>query len=279
MITVAGARSWLFTPGDRADRFGGGAVHGADVTLLDLEDAVAPEQKALARATVAGYLAGTGVAWVRVNGTDTAEWADDLTALAATPTGLAGVVLPKTETPDQLAATAARLPAGTPVLALVETALGVQRAAELAAAPATARLAFGSVDFCRDTGIPGASTALLYARSQLVIASAAAGRPGPVDGPTVALDDLELLETDLAHAASLGFTGRFCLHPRQVAPTNRAFSPTEAQLAWARRVVAVAGDSGGAAVRVHGEMIDRPRLAAARQILDRGRLYREEAQS
>jgi citrate lyase beta subunit len=137
------------------------------------------------------------------------------------------------------------------------------------------------VDFCRDTGIPGtaATTALLCARSQLVIASAAAGRPGPVDGPTVAIDDLGLLETDLAHAASLGFAGRFCLHPRQVAPTNRAFTPTEAQLAWARRVVAVAGDSGGAAVRVDGEMIDRPRLTTARRILERGTLYAVEVPS
>jgi citrate lyase subunit beta/citryl-CoA lyase len=275
----ADARSWLFTPGDRPDRFGGGAAIGADVTILDLEDAVAPDHKAQARTAVADYLAGTGRAWVRINGTDTAEWADDLAALAATPTGLAGVALPKCETAEQLAATAARLPAGTPILALVETALGIERATELATAPATTRLAFGSVDFCRDTGIAGAATALLYARSRLVIASAAAGRPGPVDGPTVALDDLELLDADLAHAAALGFSGRFCLHPRQVRPTNRAFSPSAEELVWARRVVDLAGGSGGAAIRVDGEMIDRPRLAAARHLLDRGTLYSEEVQS
>jgi citrate lyase subunit beta / citryl-CoA lyase len=279
VTAAADARSWLFTPGDRPDRFGGGVALGADVTILDLEDAVAPDHKARARTAVAGYLAGTGRAWVRVNGTDTAEWADDLAALAATPTGLAGVALPKCETAEQLAATAARLPTGTPILALVETALGIERATELATAPATTRLAFGSVDFCRDTGIAGAATALLYARSRLVIASAAAGRPGPVDGPTVALDDLEQLDTDLAHAAALGFSGRFCLHPRQVRPTNRAFSPSAEELAWARRVVDLAGDSGGAAVRVDGEMIDRPRLAAARHLLDRGTLYSEEVQS
>jgi len=275
----ADARSWLFTPGDRPDRFGGGAAIGADVTILDLEDAVAPDHKAQARTAVADYLAGTGRAWVRINGTDTAEWADDLAALAATPTGLAGVALPKCETAEQLAATAARLPAGTPILVLVETALGIERATELATAPATTRLAFGSVDFCRDTGIAGAATALLYARSRLVVASAAAGRPGPVDGPTVALDDLELLDADLAHAAALGFSGRFCLHPRQVRPTNRAFSPSAEEVAWARRVVDLAGDSGGAAIRVDGEMIDRPRLAAARHLLDRGTLYSEEVQS
>jgi len=278
--TAADARSWLFTPGDRPDRFGGGAALGADVTILDLEDAVAPDHKAQARTAVADYLAGTGRAWVRVNGTDTAEWADDLAALAAADLAeLVGVVLPKCETAEQLAATAARLPAGTPILALVETALGIEHATELATAPATTRLAFGSVDFCRDTGIAGAATALLYARSRLVIASAAAGRPGPVDGPTVALDDLELLDTELAHAAALGFSGRFCLHPRQVRPTNRAFSPSAEELAWARRVIDLAGDSGGAAVRVDGEMIDRPRLAAARHVLDRGTLYSEEVQS
>jgi citrate lyase subunit beta / citryl-CoA lyase len=277
-MTAVEARSWLFTPGDRPERFGGGTADGADVTILDLEDAVAPEHKQRARGTIAGYLTGTGRAWVRVNGTDTAEWADDLTAVAAAP-GLLGVLLPKSETAEQVRATAARLPAGTPILALVETSAGIQNAAALAAAPATARLAFGSADFCRELDIAGDATALLYARSALVIASRAAGRPGPVDGPTVALDDTEVLRTDLRHARSLGFTGKLCLHPRQVGLANSAFAPSEAELAWARRVISVAGDSSGAAVRVDGEMIDRPRLATARHILERAHTHSQEARS
>jgi citrate lyase subunit beta/citryl-CoA lyase len=273
-VTAAEARSWLFTPGDRPERFGGGAAHGADVTILDLEDAVAPEHKQRARGTIAEYLTGTGRAWVRVNGTETAEWADDLAAVAAAP-GLLGVLLPKSEAAEQVRATAARLPAGTAILALVETAAGIQNAPAVAAAPATARLAFGSADLCRELDITGDATALLYARSALVIASRAAGRPGPVDGPTVALDDAGVLRADLEHARSLGFTGKLCLHPRQVGPANSAFAPSEAELTWARRVVAVAGDSAGAAVRVDGEMIDRPRLAAARHILERAAHHQE----
>jgi len=271
-IPVRLHRSELCVPGTNMRMLEKAPSLGADVVMLDLEDAVAPDRKALARSTVVGFLRGAGRAWVRLNGIDTDEWAADLDALAGLP-GLDGVILPKSEAGEQIEATAARLAPSTPVLALVETAAGIERADSIAAASATARLAFGSVDFCRELGITEDRTALLYARSRLVVACRAAGRPGPVDSPTVALDDPQLLDYDLTHAKSLGFAGKLCLHPRQVEATNKAFIPTEAELAWARRVVEVAGRSNGAAVRVDGEMIDRPRLATAHRIIQRAELY------
>ncbi|PZG18936.1 HpcH/HpaI aldolase/citrate lyase family protein [Nonomuraea aridisoli] len=250
------ARSWLFTPGDRPDRFGKAAATGADVAVLDLEDAVAPDAKAGAREAVAKAL-GELHAYVRVNGAGTPWHEEDLRAVAGRP-GLLGVMLPKAETPDALDGL------GVPVVALVETAAGVENAARIAARPEVVRLAFGSVDFALDIG--ATEDDFLYARSRLVVVSRASGVGAPVDGVTTDLDDPERTMADARRARALGFGGKMCLHPRQVGPVNRAFSPSEAELAWARQVVAAAGEGG--AVRVGGQMIDKPRLESARRLLE-----------
>ncbi|SDI63115.1 HpcH/HpaI aldolase/citrate lyase family protein [Nonomuraea jiangxiensis] len=250
------ARSWLFTPGDRPDRFGKAAAAGADVAILDLEDAVAPEAKAGARDAVAAAL-GELQAYVRVNGAETPWHEEDLRAVAGRP-GLLGVMLPKAETPDVLDGL------GVPVVALVETALGVENAALIAARPDVVRLAFGSVDFALDIG--ATEDDFLYARSRLVVVSRACRIGAPVDGVTTDLDDPDRTMADARRARALGFAGKMCLHPRQVGLVNRAFSPSEAELAWARQVVAAAG--GGGAVRVGGQMIDKPRLESARRLLE-----------
>ncbi|GLX92120.1 CoA ester lyase [Herbidospora sp. NBRC 101105] len=252
------ARSWLFTPGDRPDRFGKAAVAGADVAVLDLEDAVAPADKIRARTAVAGAL-GEVKGYVRVNGVDTPWHDEDLCAVAGRP-GLLGVMLPKTETPDMVDGI------GVPVVALVESAAGVENAALIAARPNVVRLAFGSVDFALDVG--ATDDDFLYARSRLVVVSRAQGIGAPVDGVTTALDDSDRTSRDARRGRALGFAGKMCLHPRQVGPVNDAFSPTEGELAWARRVVAAAADGG--AVRVDGQMIDKPRLEAARRLLKSG---------
>ncbi|GAA4198474.1 CoA ester lyase [Streptosporangium oxazolinicum] len=247
-------RSWLFTPGDRPDRFAKAVI--ADAAVLDLEDAVAPDDKPAARDAVVAWLTGHR-AYVRINGVGTAWHDADMEALAGLP-GLLGVMLPKSEEPEGM-------PGSVRVVALVETAAGVENAAAVAAHPSVVRLAFGTVDFALDTGVTDED--LLYARSRLVVVSRAHGLDGPVDGPTTDLDDPSRTAADALRARRLGFTGKLCLHPRQVPAVNQAFSPTEAELAWARRVVGAADDSGGAAVRVDGQMIDKPRLELARRIL------------
>ncbi|WP_109471049.1 HpcH/HpaI aldolase/citrate lyase family protein [Ornithinimicrobium cavernae] len=279
MTTVQSARSFLFVPGDRPERFDKAVASGADVVIIDLEDAVAPEAKAVARDAVVKWLTEGGRAAVRVNAADSAEHADDVAALAGiasaaeasgagapTPsTGLLAVVLPKADDPD-LASSVANL-TGVPVIALVESALGVVRAHELAAAPGVSRLAFGHLDYAVDLGSGNGREAVLLARSTLVLASRAAGLPGPIDGVTTALDDTEVLTDDLAYARDLGLTGKLLIHPRQVEPTHAAHRPSEEEVAWAQRVIEAA--SAGGAVRVDGDMVDPPVVARAEEILRR----------
>lgn len=255
------ARSWLFVPGDRPERFGKAVASGADAIIIDLEDAVAPERKQFARDQAARYL-GEQPAYVRINAFGT-QWHDgDLRTVTKAP-GLRGIVLPKSETVNAITRVVTALSGSAPVIALVESALGVLNAP--AVAVHAARLAFGNLDFSLDAGTAADQTALLYARSALVLASRAAGLPGPVDGVTPALDDPGAAARDAAHGKTLGFAGKLCVHPRQVDAVNAAYSYDATTEAWARRILAAAGP-GGAAARVDGHMIDKPLLELARHI-------------
>jgi citrate lyase subunit beta / citryl-CoA lyase len=153
------------------------------------------------------------------------------------------------------------------VLPLLETALGVRNAGTLAQARWVERLAFGSVDFQLDTGIAGEQEELLYARSRLVLASRVASILPPVDGVTMALDDLTRLQDDVARARRLGFGGKLCIHPKQVEMINRGFAPTDAEWAWARRVLEAVEATEAGALQLDGELIDRPVIECARPIL------------
>jgi citrate lyase subunit beta/citryl-CoA lyase len=247
------ATTFLFVPGDRPERFGKAAAAGADVVILDLEDAVAPAAKDSARAAVGEWLERHD-AMVRINppGTPWFEADAELVAARGVP-----VVVPKAENPGVLAGF-------REAVALVETARGVERAGELAAVASVTRLAFGHVDLAAELGVaPEDREPFAYARSRLVIASAAAGLAPPVDGVTTDLRDDARLEADVRYARRLGFGGKLCVRPRQVAPVRAGFAPTEAELDWARRVV-TAGDPVSL---VDGRMVDKPVLARARRIL------------
>jgi citrate lyase subunit beta/citryl-CoA lyase len=270
-MTLALARSWLFTPGDRAERFATARDSGADAMILDWEDAVAPAAKAEARTTVLDWLNGSTrgpAVWVRINDRLSDFWHDDLTAIAAAPAHrLAGVVLPKTQSGRDVADTAAHLRGDIAIMALVETALGVERAAEIASTPGVLALALGSADLRLDAGLGDDETGWIYPRSRLVFASRAAGLRAPIDGPEMRLDDLDAVRRSATRARAMGFAAKLCLHPRQIATVNAAFGYDDRQRHWAQRIVAAADDSAGGAVRVDGEMVDRPRLELARRIL------------
>lgn len=260
--SIARARTILFVPGDRPDRFEKAAASGADEIVLDLEDAVAPGDKAAARENVRRWLAGNGLGWVRVNGVASAWHGDDLAALRAKPSV---VVLPKVEHPDQVVQTMRRLPAGSLVIPVLETAAGVLDARAICGV-AGVRPAFGNGDLARQLGVDHASrTALLHARSAVVLAAAAAGVAPPIDGVTTAIDDETALAADAEQASTLGFTGKFCIHPCQVPIVRRAFEPEPGRIRWARKVVATAGN--GAATVVDGQMIDKAIVDQARQVL------------
>jgi citrate lyase subunit beta/citryl-CoA lyase len=150
------------------------------------------------------------------------------------------------------------------VVGLVESAVGVVEARRLATVPGLTRLAFGALDFAADiTASPDAITGQV-ARAEVVIASRAAGLPAPLESPSTELDAPDRVEATTRAAAALGFGGRLCIHPRQLAAVRAGFGPTEAEVGWARRVIAAAGEG---AARVDGQMVDRPVVEHARRIL------------
>lgn len=273
---VAGALTALFVPGDRPDRYAKAAASGADLVIIDLEDAVAPPAKFQARQAVTHALspaAGTGLqALVRVNaaGTDTFDAElDALLALAPLPgSGLLGIMLPKSEDPETLSELVARVRAtGTPlaVVALIESARGVLRAAEIAAVPGVTRLALGAIDLTADVAADLDGPVVTHAMVQLVLASRAARIPAPLDSPSTAIRDEDAVTAAAAAARAAGFGGKLCIHPQQLDAVRSAFRPTEEQMTWARSVI----DAGDAAVQIDGQMIDKPVIERARRILRR----------
>lgn len=241
----------LFVPGDRPERFDKAAASGADAVIVDLEDAVAAERKALARDNLRADFTALPVV-VRVNGADTAWHRDDVERVCAL--GCDAVMLPKAEDDSALAAVcAAAREAGIAVIALIETAAGLAAARAVAAAGVD-RLAFGSIDYCVDLGCAHRRDALLAARGELLLASRLAGLPAPLDGVTAALGDAAAVEDDARYARDLGFGGKLCVHPAQVGPVYAGFRPDDDEVAWARRVLA-AGDGAQA---VDGKLVDRP---------------------
>jgi citrate lyase subunit beta/citryl-CoA lyase len=260
-VDVRAAAVFLFVPGDRPDRFAKADAAGADAVLFDLEDAVAAPAKEQAREHVRAWLASGRPGVVRINGVGT-PWHEADLAMAAGQG--AAVVLPKAEDPAAVARVAAVLPA-TGVFPLIETAAGVLAAPAVCAAPGVVRPAFGNVDLAAQLGVdPADHLALAQARQTLVLAAAGAGVGAPVDGVTTAVHDDDALRDDLQHAARLGFGGKLCLHPRQVAAVRAALRPTPDQVRWAQRVVAHAD---GAVALLDGQMVDKPVVDRARALL------------
>ncbi|MCC3265952.1 CoA ester lyase [Arthrobacter gengyunqii] len=253
------SRSWLLASAADEANFGPALASEADSVVFDMEDAVPAPGKAEARDRVVEALSTGMTAWVRVNGIETDYWADDLAALSKAP-GLRGVMLAMTEKPEQVTHTAMRLQAGTPVLALVESALGIENATAIASAPGTFRLAFGVGDFRRDTGASDDPMALAYARSKLVVASRVGQLPGPIDGPTVGALGEKLLDACKV-TQSMGMTGKLCLLPDAADTINHGLSPSESEVQWAHELL-----EAHAAGAVVGDGSYLPRLARAQKI-------------
>ncbi|MGW2331827.1 HpcH/HpaI aldolase/citrate lyase family protein [Streptomyces sp. NPDC001700] len=261
---IATARNPLFVPGDRPDRFDKAVSSGADLVIIDLEDAVAAQDKDRARDEASAWLGRGNRAVVRINPPGT-PWAEaDLGTAAAHG---CPVMVPKAEDAAVLADLAARAEGRCALIPLIETALGVERAHALCATPGAVRAAFGNVDLAGQLGVaPDDHTALAYARSRLVLASAATGLGPPLDGVTTAIRDTDTLTADIAHARRLGFTGKLCVHPAQLRPVADGFAPSDAEVRWARAVL----DAGDSVTTVDGLMVDKPVLERARRILARG---------
>jgi citrate lyase subunit beta / citryl-CoA lyase len=244
----------LYVPGDRPDRFAKAAASGADAVILDLEDAVAPARRAYARDQVAAWLAeGSGVeVQVRIGSLD------DLTVLPSD----VPIRLPKVESPADVDAVGERA-----VHALIETARGVEAAYAIASHPRVVSIALGEADLAADLGIADES-ALAWIRVRAVVAAGAAGLPAPMMSAYPDVADLDGLTRSCAIGRSLGMRGRSAIHPRQLPVIATAFAPTEAELAWARQVVAALDDADvGVAVLPSGAMVDAAMARRARDLL------------
>ncbi|WP_010525904.1 CoA ester lyase [Nesterenkonia sp. F] len=254
------SRSWLLINAARQKDFAPGLASEADSVIFDLEASVPEESKAQARQSVLSALNGGMTAWVRISPTTSDHWEDDVAALSRAD-GLRGVMLAETERPEQVTYTAMRLRAGTPVIALIESALGVENATEIASAPGTFRLAFGTNDFRKDVGVSADPMALAYARSRLVIASRVGGLPGAIDGPTPADADEDAVASACEVTASMGMTGKLSLNRGQVEQVNAGLSPSPDELEWARELITQHEEGGSI-----GDGSYLPRLARAQKI-------------
>ncbi|RYY92110.1 MAG: CoA ester lyase [Comamonadaceae bacterium] len=260
------ARSYLFVPGDRPERFDKALAAGAHAVILDLEDAVAPPRKDDARKQVAAWLeAATTPVFVRINPAGT-DWHEADCALLAFP-AVRGVMVPKAEDAAALARIAAKLGERQELLPLVESVAGHFEARAIAGVPRVSRLAFGSFDFMSDSGIQGDVEELDAVRSQLVLVSRLAGLQPPVDGVSLAIDDAAQLEQDARRGRRFGMGAKLCIHPKQVAAVNAAFQPTPQEIAWARKVLDALASGPLGAIAVDGKLVDRPIALRAEAIL------------
>ena len=277
-------RSFLFAPGNHPRRVEKALSLDADAVILDLEDAVAIAEKPATReAVVAAYREKrTGLLYVRVNTADTEFCHGDLTATVQA--GLDGVILPKVEsaatlqTIDWLLGNLERergLTQGAiDLVPIIETARGVRDIdAILTAGTRVKHCAFGAGDFTLDVNMVWSrqESELAYARARVVTASRAAGIEAPLDTVWVYLQDEEGLEASTRMALALGFQGKMCIHPNQVGVVNRVFTPTNADIDFAERVVAAfarAEQEGSAAIQLDGKFIDYPIVYRAQRTLD-----------
>ncbi|MGY6633147.1 MAG: HpcH/HpaI aldolase/citrate lyase family protein [Alkalilacustris sp.] len=260
--------TFLFVPGTRPDRFDKAIGSGACGAIIDLEDAVDPADKAQARAILGAASPDWSRVVVRMNAAGSPWFAEDLAVLSTLP--VRAILLPKCEGPDQVEAVGAKVAhdrsAPPAIIPQIETARGVHALDRILACPSVPRVAFGHLDYAVDLGCDPEWEPMLAARAQIVFASRLAGKDRPIDSVTPDIADEARLVAEATAARRLGFGGKLLVHPAQVAPARRAFDPSPEDIAWARRVVA-AGRASTGAVRLDGQMIDRPVVNRARRLL------------
>ncbi len=266
-------RSALFVPGNRPERYAKALAAGADAVIIDLEDAVEPDAKDVARQHIEQFAQEHPEArfLVRCNAADT-PWFEADMVLCKAHDGIIGVVLPKTES----AAQPRRVHelTGKPVIPIVESARGVMALESLAVEEGVERLAFGYLDLMLDTATrpdtAGARLLLDHVRCRMLLSSAAAGIRAPIDGVHPDFRDTETVANIAAQVRDMGFAGVLCIHPAQVTAVHAAFAPSDAEREWAQRVVAEFERTGSAAFQVDGKMVDAPVIERARRIVAGG---------
>ena len=262
--------TYLFVPGNRPERFDKALASGADRVILDLEDAVGPGDKAVARSSIAAWLHQSATAHdrilVRINDASTLWHAEDLNLLRQIQP--CTVMLPKCEDEHQIAGVHSCVAAPATIVALIESARGIEALQRIAGAPGVSRLAFGALDYMVDLDIPAHSLALEYAAVQITVASRAAGLAKPIAGVTPDMDTTRVAR-DMEEAMALGFGAKMCIHPMQVTAARQAITPSEQEVAWAQRVLLAWNAGAGDVLQVDGKMVDRPVVLKAERIISR----------
>ncbi|GAB5469648.1 MAG: CoA ester lyase [Rhodospirillales bacterium] len=273
--TLRPRRSFIFAPGNKPEMFPKALASGADIVCVDLEDAIAPKDKAVAREKAfAGLPAAEGPVRVerivRLNCLRTPDGMADVMALLEASLPIEGVMLPKVRAPEEVRALSDLLDEhklATRLHVIVETNEGLEAATAIAqASPRIAALFFGGVDMAADLRCRSTWPALLYARSRVVHAAALAGLD-VIDVPWLDLDDSEGMAREAAAAAELGFTGKGAIHPKQIPAINATFTPDAATVAYARRVLEAFAASDGGLLVVDGKLIEKPVLRSLSRIL------------
>lgn len=273
------ARSFLFVPGNRPERYAKALASGADAIIVDLEDAVALSEKEAARMSLRDTLPSLndkehGRILVRINPQGTPWYEADMALIASLGQfGVAGVVIPKAQSAESVAHVAHACP-GLGLLPLLETAEGFHCIDAVANGPQVVRLGLGHIDLQADLGMCCGvdEQELAPARWEIVSASRRFGLAPPVDGITTSVSDLPLLQAATERSRRFGFGAKLCIHPSQVATVHTALTPTATELDWAQRVVLAMEKSGGGVVSIDGKMVDPPVLSLAQKILLRAKL-------
>jgi len=280
-------RSLLFVPAVRPDRYPKALKTGADAVCVDLEDGVGPSSKEVGRNAALGLFAErtsirTEVS-LRINAASTDLGRRDLDTLVSflgrddyAGTRPDALVLPKVSEPDEVRAIELILRSLTqdhfPLIIQIETARGVDAAMEIGAASENvSALLFGAIDLAAEIGCSVEWDALLYSRSKVVLAAAAAGISA-IDAPYMDVAALEALGDESRRSRRLGFVGKVAIHPRQVPVIQDSFSPTDEEVAWARKVVAAYESQKGGVFLLDGKLIERPVFLAAQRTLQTGQV-------
>ncbi|MEU9405777.1 CoA ester lyase [Streptomyces sp. NPDC048281] len=267
-------RAWLITPALNTDRFEKAKTCGADVALADLEDSVAPTDKAKARASAARFLnpaAGGPVLGLRVNAPVTSDGIHDLAAITGYPHRPVIVLVPKVESARDIEVVAGALDTGehAPVIyALIETPRAIDRLPAIVTADRLGGLLFGAADYAALTGCARTWEALLYARSAVANNAGTASVPA-IDSPYFDVQDLDGLGREAERARALGFQGKGAVHPRQIPVITQAFTPSEDEVAAAQAVVDAGHHASAAVTTVRGQMVGPPLVAAAQAVVAR----------
>ena len=266
MVAPLGYQSLLFVPGNRPERFEKALASGADLVVIDLEDAVGPADKDSARDAAIAAL-GNPRLGIRINGLRTRHGLADLLALVGT--NVPYIMIPMVEAVAEIEIGHAILGASVGLLPLIETVKGVGVAQGIAASSGICGVMLGGADFAGELGVAMSWDALFAARSSIVMACAAARVPS-VDVPWLDLDNLEGLAADVARVKAMGFTAKSVVHPKHVAVVHEVMRPTPEEIAEAHEAEAVYAAAGESAVRWNGKMLEAPVMARYRRILAQG---------